>query len=265
LVDLEDSGSHRDLTYALMERSVGLVHGYFREVAASLSRGEPLGRQVALGRAAERRMLLELGANTHKGAIFLGGLLLAARHRAAEDGEAALRRAIAEVARELLVLAGGREPPAPTTPPSPTHGAEARQRFGVGGILREAAAGLPSLFEVALPAFRAARRAGRAPEAAAFATLASLMRAVEDTTALHRCGLPGLALLREDGRALTALLESGRDHLAFLRERNRAWRALNLTMGGVADLLGMALGWLTWRGELPAAQGREELSRPSGP
>jgi triphosphoribosyl-dephospho-CoA synthase len=241
-VDLADRGSHPDLSLALMERSIGLVAGYLDEVAGSLAREEPLDRQVALGRDAERRMLAACGTNTHKGAIFLGGLLLAASARAAPGGgEAGLRRAIASVAGELLA---GRALPE-------SHGETARRAFRVGGILGEALQGLPSVFEAALPAWRAARARGRGDGPASFAMLAALMQSVEDTTALHRGGAEGLARLREDGRRLAALLDAAGDHEAFLAERNRAYVAANLTMGGVADLLGLAFGWLVHEGALP--------------
>lgn len=231
LVDRRDCGSHPDLTFDLMERSVAQVGGYLREVAASLSRGEPLEGQVALGRAAEAQMLATLGANTHRGAIFLGGLALVARHRAGGD-EAGLRAALGQAARALQPGQAGLG----------SHGAAARRAFGVGGVLAEARDGLPSVFEVALPAWRAARARGQGEEAAAFAALAALMQVVEDTTALHRGGPAGLARVRRDGRELQRRLEAGEDHLAFLAEANEAWRAERLTMGGVADLLGVALG-----------------------
>jgi triphosphoribosyl-dephospho-CoA synthase len=239
LVDLEDCGSHPDLSLPLMRRSIALVGAYLAELSASAAAGEPLARQVALGREAEQRMGGQLGTNTHKGAIFLGGLLVVARHRAGRDDAPALRDALAGVAREL---SPGRD--------GATHGGNARERYGVGGIVREAAAGLPSVFEVAVPALRASLRRGGDAETAAFAALARLMQTVEDTTALHRCGDAGLALVRADGARLERLVEAGA-HLPFLRERNAAYRRMNLTMGGVADLLGVALGWLVHAGELP--------------
>ena len=75
------------------------------------------------------------------------------------------------------------------------------------------------------------------------------MQTVQDTTALRRCGQQGLDTLRADGARLERLV-ARREHLPFLRERYREYRRLNLTMGGVADLLGLALGWLVYRGEV---------------
>jgi len=241
LVDRDDCGSHPDLSLALMERSLGLLDETWQALAASLERGEPLAAQVALGQAGERRMLAAFRANTHKGALFLGGLLLAARQRLPSDRAdlAALRPAVAEVARELDA----------SRPLPESHGAEARRNHLVGGIVREARQGLPSLFEVALPAWEEAREFGLAGEAAVFFMLARLMQVVEDTTMLHRGGAAGLHVLRADGLALEVLLLAREDHLLFLRATNRAWQTARLTMGGVADLLGMALGLLRHAGE----------------
>jgi triphosphoribosyl-dephospho-CoA synthase len=238
-VDREDCGSHPDLTFAAMERSVAFASEHLLVLARSLGRSEPLAAQVALARVAERRMHAHFGTNTHKGAMFLGGVLLAARARAPAGGEAEVRAAVAAVARALQ----------PAVTPEGTHGAAARARFGVGGILGEVAAGLPAVFEVALPAWRAAVARGEPGSAPSFRMLAGLMRTVEDTTALHRCGPPGLATLRADGIELDRRLDAG-DAVPFLRARNAAYRELNLTMGGVADLLGVAHGWLAAGGEL---------------
>jgi triphosphoribosyl-dephospho-CoA synthetase len=239
LVDLDDCGSHPDLTLGLMERSIALLGDYHAALCGSIAAGEAVGRQVAIAQRAERRMLEELGTNTHKGAIFLGGVMLMARHRAGTGDEGAVRLAAAAVARDLA----GR------IAPRSTHGEEARARFGVGGILREVAMGLPSVFDHALPWYRVAAREGSDHALASFAALARLMQTVEDTTALHRCGPPGLARLREDGRRLEGLVRQG-GHLAFLRQRNAEYARTGLTMGGVADLLGVALGWLAATGEL---------------
>jgi triphosphoribosyl-dephospho-CoA synthase len=240
LVDLVDNGSHRDLSVALMERSIERVAGGFREVTRSLGRGEPLRQQVDLGRETERRMLDEFSANTHRGALFLGGLLLVARSRTAVVDGPALQGAVSLVARELFA---GREAQG-------SHGDAARQEFGVGGIVGEAMAGLPSLFETAVPSFLAEFRVRGDFYMASFAMLGALMQTAEDTTALHRCGRSGLARLRRDGRSLEQMVARNVDPAPFLRECNDDYRGIGLTMGGVADLLGIAYGWLVYRGHL---------------
>jgi triphosphoribosyl-dephospho-CoA synthase len=233
LVDLLDSGSHPDLSLAKMLASIDLVAVYFADLLTALAAGAGTAELVATGRRAEERMFAALGTNTHKGAIFLGGLLLVARFRATRAGQS-LQPTVAAVAREVLAL----------SLPAATHGQAAREAYRSGGVVAEARAGLPCLFGVALPAYRQALHMGGSRQQAAFFMLSRLMQTVEDTTALHRCGRPGLAQLQRDGRLLEAMLTEGFDPVPLLTKLNVEYRAMNLTMGGVADLLGVTFAVL---------------------
>ncbi len=66
LVDRADNGSHPDLSFADMSRSIDLLPAYFDEL---LDFDDPLDLAacVAAGRRAERRMADAIGANAHKG------------------------------------------------------------------------------------------------------------------------------------------------------------------------------------------------------
>lgn len=246
LVDRFDNGSHPDLSLACMEQSLLIVAAYLDRIVASLSAGDAFAAQCAIARRAEQRLHDELGTNTHKGYIFLSGMLLIAQHRAASSDEAAVRR-------ELGALAGTFFAADAAVPVSATHGGEARRRFGCGGIVAEACAAFPSVFDGALPAFRRLRAEGACEETSSFAMLASLMQRVEDTTALHRCGVAGLSRLRDDGAELERRIRRGEAIHPFLQQTNREYVALRLTMGGVADMLGIAFGCLLASGELPSA------------
>ena len=179
-------------------------------------------------------MLQTLGTNTHQGAIFLGGLLLGAVHAAGRIETKAVSDAVAEVAHHLF----------DSRLPRHTKGEQVRTYYGVGGIVREALDGLPALFAVGVPALREAKQMGFAEHEALFLAMARLMQTVEDTTALRRCGRSGLKQLRKDGRSLESLLLNGADPTPFLIRTNRCYRERCLTMGGVADLLGLAVAWV---------------------
>lgn len=243
LVDLADRGSHPDLSLAIMEHSLRIVADYLDAIVRSLAAGEPFAGQQALGLAAERRLHEQLGTNTHKGYVFLAGMLLIARWHAASPDEGAIRRQFSGLASAFFAAGAA----------SPSNGRRVRERYGSGGIVREAVAGLPALFTAALPAFRRTLRESGCFTRASFAMLARLMQTVDDTTALHRAGPPGLARIRRDGRRLQQLIEADGDFLGHLRACNRDYIKLNLTMGGVADLLGLAYGWLLAGDEIPAA------------
>lgn len=245
LVDLCDNGSHDDLSLPKMVASIDLLDLYFRELLAALAREAPLPELIAVGRRAEERMFATLGTNTHKGAIFLGGLLLVARARSDGGDPPRLSPAVAAVAREVLALSS----------PGGSNGHAARQAYRVGGVLGEALAGLPALFEVAIPAYLGALAGGAAAQTAAFLMMSRLMQTIDDTTALHRCGMEGLERLRRDGRTLEQLLARGDDPVPLLCALNVEYRAMNLTMGGVADLLGLSFGYLAHLGHpLPDAR-----------
>jgi triphosphoribosyl-dephospho-CoA synthase len=65
------------------------------------------------------------------------------------------------------------------------------------------------------------------------------MQQVEDTTAIHRCGLEGLSRLRRDGARLQKLLEQQQEPKPMLAALNEEYCAAGLTMGGVADCMAL--------------------------
>lgn len=229
LVDLCDSGSHPDLSLSGMLQSIRLLRNYLLELCRALQRGDSLPQLVEIGRLAEQRMYRRLGTNCHRGGIFLCGLLLIGRSRCAGNDPQLLSRAVALAAEEFFSLPGRPD----------SNGRQVRDRFRVGGIVKEALSGLPSLFEIALPALS---DCCGAEERGIWLAMARLMQHVEDTTTLHRCGQTGLARLRKAGLQLETALLAGHDPGPLLFQMNRDFRAMKLTMGGVADLLGVALG-----------------------
>jgi triphosphoribosyl-dephospho-CoA synthase len=228
LVDRHDNGSHPDLTYGRMLASVRLLPEYYADLLERLGAGWPLASCIEAGRLAESRMVARVGTNSHRGYIFLSGLTLVGAHRALGDlGQ--LRSAMAGAAREFFRVA----------PKEDSHGSQVRREFAVGGIRLEAEAGLPSVFEAAWPSYANSLRRDGDRLRAEYHGMASLMRRLEDTTALHRCGLPGLTRVRKDGKVLQAILDRGGDPRAFLQRSNEGYRQIGLTMGGVADCLAL--------------------------
>ncbi|HEX7486748.1 MAG TPA: triphosphoribosyl-dephospho-CoA synthase [Vicinamibacterales bacterium] len=233
LVDRLDSGSHPDLSFEAMSRSIDLLPAYFDDL---LDIGEPLDLSacVAAGQRAERRMIEAIGTNAHKGYIFLAGLvLLAAR---TDAGRVALRSNISTLGHRILGPRAIRD----TSATPPTHGQRARAGHGVSGILHEALQGLPSVFDRGLPVLEAAG------DATDHLLMAVLMQTVEDTTAVHRCGPAGLARIRNDGVRLQRLIEDRQEYLPWLAALNDDYRRLNLTMGGVADCMALCFALHEW-------------------
>lgn len=229
LVDLYDSGSHSDLSLGSMLSSIRLLDSYLKELCVALSRGDKLEKLVAIGKQAEQRMFDQLQSNSHRGGIFICGLLLTARSRCPNSDPDLLRQAICKAAEDFFNLSQREQ----------SNGQHVRHRFGVGGIVQEALQGLPSLFDIVLPALSDQTVT---IQKRAWLAMARLMQTVEDTTTLHRGGQTGLARLRKAGLQLERSLLSGIEPTPLLFKLNQDFKTMNLTMGGVADLLGAGFG-----------------------
>jgi triphosphoribosyl-dephospho-CoA synthase len=235
LVSHIDSGSHRDMDFALLVHSAETLVPYFNDLAEAGAAGADMDRLRVIGIEAERAMLAATrGVNTHRGAIFgLGLLCAAAGFRQAYAICLPLGRIIAERWGEAI-LSG----PVPLH----SHGAQVARCHGAGGARVEAARGLPSVYAVALPALRAGGAATGDEEAARVHACMALIATVADTNLLHRGGVAGLEFARNRARAF---MKAGGVRQTGWRERaaaiHRAFVARNLSPGGCADLLAMAL------------------------
>lgn len=231
LVDLRDNGAHPDLNLLLMSRSIRLVDGYLHELAGALRRGAEANELKEIGRQTEIAMMKQLGSNTHRGGIFLSGLLLVAANHSNPDDPQALKQSVKKVAAAFFAE---REDHL-------SNGERIRQHFPAAGIVAEALAGLPHLFDTILPILYD-RQSLESPQRI-FLALARLMQSVQDSTSIHRCGEQGLILLRQAGQRLEDCILSGTDPTPLLHQTNREFCRHKLTMGGVADLLGVGLGY----------------------
>jgi triphosphoribosyl-dephospho-CoA synthase len=236
LVSHVDNGAHSDMDAELLCRSADTLRPFFCDLAVAGAGGAGVSRLRAIGVAAERAMLAATaGVNTHRGAIFGLGLLCAAAGYRRALG---VRKSLGELVSQRWsedILSG------PISLSS--HGAVASRRYGAGGARAEAACGFPSVYDIALPALHAARKLAPCDEEAVrIQTCMTLIADVTDTNLLHRGGPEGLRFARASASAFLAAGGVGRPgwrgqavgiHHAFV--------ARNLSPGGSADLLAMAL------------------------
>jgi triphosphoribosyl-dephospho-CoA synthase len=235
LVDRRGSGVHADLSLALMRRSALAIEPYFRKMA-SLSDGMQPSQQVreqlaAMGRNAERAMLMATGgSNSHKGSIWILGLLISAT--AMEDEVDCTACGIAATAQEIASFEDR------AAPRLVSHGDIVAARYGVSGARGEAGQGFPHVIDVGLPTLRRRRAQGATEAAARLDTLLSIMSSLEDTCLLYRGGRVALAAAMEGAiaveRAGGVEAQSGRQQLELL---DRRLLELRVSPGGSADLL----------------------------
>jgi triphosphoribosyl-dephospho-CoA synthase len=231
-------GSHQDMDAGTFLRSLFALRGYFTAIAAQAAASADFAPLRQLGIQAERGMLAATGnVNTHRGAIFSLGLLVASAARLHAEGcPAPSADAVCDGVRRwrhaLLQ--------APLDAGSP--GQRARARHAVPGVREQAAAGFPLLHAVAVPVLRAALADGLARDAALLQTLMQLVAVTDDLNLLHRGGAEGLAFAQAQARGF---LDAGGVHAgdapAHMARICHAFEERRLSPGGSADLLACAL------------------------
>jgi triphosphoribosyl-dephospho-CoA synthase len=225
LVDLLDNGSHDDLDLVVMQRSIDLLPLYYQELLeVPLNPVDPQQLR-AIGLRAEERMLEHCGTNTHRGYLFLSGVLLMALRQARD-----LRSTITRLSQTLFAV---------QTTPRASHGERCRQQYRCQGIIGECLQGMPALFEHGLPCYRQYRSQGYDECHAGLALMARLMQVVDDTTCYHRGGAAGVEQVRRDGETLERLIAADGDIDPWLAQCNQRYREQNLTMGGIADMIAL--------------------------
>ncbi len=220
LVDRRGPGAHHDMSAALLHDSADCLYAPLLECAragAGLAAGTALRARIGIiGRTGEAAMLaITRGVNTHRGALWALGLLSTAVGAGAAS--------TAEILATAAQLARIADPAAP--PPTPSHGAIARRRYGATGALGQAQSGFPTVTEHGLPALRAG-----GPTRA----LLALMAHLDDTCLLHRGGRAGLSDVQRAARAVL-------NGTGSFDDLDRLCATRGLSPGGSGDLLAVTL------------------------
>jgi triphosphoribosyl-dephospho-CoA synthase len=243
LVDRRGAGAHTDLSLDIMRRSAMAIEPYFYQMAIASERtlpGQSIRERLALiGRQAERAMLDATGgSNSHKGAIWTLGLLIAAlaMHDNDNDTDAVMASTVATTAKVIASFEDR------AIPRLVSHGDAMALRYGVAGARGEALLGFPHVVDVALPALRGKRQSGATEQVARLDALLSIMSSLEDTCLLYRGGQTALAAAKEGAAAVEAAGGTGTTlGRELLRQLDRRLLELNASPGGSADLLAAAL------------------------
>lgn len=226
LVDKDSNGAHRDMDYALMQRSIDTLHPYFVKLAL-LGCADALPTHTSIrdiGIEAERAMLSATnGVNTHKGALFSMGLaVVAAAHEKDTDS---LQTTIKALAASFPDTNG-------------THGSKAKLlsmgTTAIKGALDNAREGYEMLFAEWLP-FYIERRKERDAHTL-HKTLLRIMCDLDDTNVIYRTDLATAEEVKQEARALLDSFSK-----AALKDMDRRYTARNISPGGAADMLSLTI------------------------
>lgn len=237
LVDRRGNGAHRDLNLPLMLRSAESLRPAFTRMAQAAegqTAGQALREKLAsIGRQGEMEMMAATGgSNSHRGAIWALGLLVAGAVLDGSPDAAGIADRAAAIARH----------PDRYAPRETSNGRRVSAKFGVGGARAEAEAGFPHAVAIGLPALRMARGRGMSETAARIEALLTIMASLTDTCLLHRGGLPALDVARGGASQVLAAggvsTPAGRQAFAKLETD---LLTLNASPGGSADLLAVTL------------------------
>ena len=249
LVTPFSNGSHRDMDVRTFMRSISALRRYFVVIARLGADGAPFSALERAGIEAEARMRCATGGvNTHRGAIFLLGLLSAAAGAVVGSGQAPTPARI----RATLMDRWGDALRARANRPSTLPGGIAARRLGLRSASEEAALGFPVLFETGIPAMRSALERGLSRERAQLDTLIHLMAVLDDSNLAHRGGLDGLRFVQRAARGFidsggASRLDAKLRTEALATELESRW----LSPGGSADMLA-AVCWMVRIGALNA-------------
>lgn len=245
LVDKDNNGAHRDMDYALMQRSIDTLHPYFVKLAL-LGCADALPTHTSIrdiGMEAERAMLSATnGVNTHKGALFSMGLaVVAAAHeerKIAANEEQILkeRNGGEDVLVSLQTTIKALAASFPDT--NGTHGSKAKLlskgTTAIKGALDNAREGYEMLFAEWLP-FYIERRKER-DAYTLHKTLLRIMCDLDDTNVIYRTDLATAEEVKQEARALLDNFSE-----AALKDMDRHYTTRNISPGGAADMLSLTI------------------------
>lgn len=245
LVDKDNNGAHRDMDYALMQRSIDTLHPYFLQLAL-LGCADALPTHTSIrdiGIEAEKAMLSATnGVNTHKGALFSMGLaVVAAAHeerKIAANEEQILkeRNGGEDVLVSLQTTIKALAASFPDT--NGTHGSKAKLlskgTTAIKGALDNAREGYEMLFAEWLPFYIERRKECDAHTL--HKTLLRIMCDLDDTNVIYRTDLATAEEVKQEARALLDNFSE-----AALKDMDRHYTTRNISPGGAADMLSLTI------------------------
>jgi triphosphoribosyl-dephospho-CoA synthase len=233
LVSLVDIGSHRDMDHHTFLASIKALDDYWMQMVELGIKNAPFSELVVAGLAAEYVMLSTTnGVNTHRGAIFIVGILVAV------CAVAYVTQAKFAMIPDLIRNLWGDSILKHHTNKT-SHGQRVRDRYSLSNnsdIIQHAAGGFEDIFSQYLPLLK--EFYPRYDEAAYIQLFYYILSQVQDTNLLYRGGLVGLEFAQAQAQKF---ISSGGimqyDWLLYAQSIHQQFITRNLSPGGCADLL----------------------------
>lgn len=248
LVDSLDSGAHDDMDRFTFIRSSTVLRPFF---TAFYQAGfhtdfdclhELAFQLTSLGCEAEAVMLKATqGVNTHKGMIFTFALLCGSLGWLHQFHGLNKKIKISDLRSVLSDLGEMKMRDFESIPDHPSAGERQFLQQRLTGIRGEAAAGYPSIFEIALPAFRVAQVRGYSYNHAALFALLNLISEVRDSNLIARSNPDRVRQLQNELQGQLIQIQSEAELELRARKLNDQFIQEHLSPGGCADLLAACL------------------------
>lgn len=233
LVDKANSGSHSDMNYPLMVRSIVALEPIFEELASESMTDECPSSSVLqpIGKRGEAEMMKATGGvNTHRGALFSLGLIISAAtwllYKGRENVEEAISRLPETLPETVSRIAST------FRRPLGTHGSQVAEEYGIPTAIDIAAGGFED-------SFGDWRRVGND-----HLRLLSIMAELDDSNVYHRGGREGSTFIKSRSRGILDRYKGARNLdsaslIDDLRKFDREAIVRNLSPGGAADMLAL--------------------------
>lgn len=243
LVSPVSRGAHKDMDFFTFVNSTSVLNKYFmifvQEGFSDKSYKEIFERIRIIGMEAEKDMFIKTkGVNTHKGMLFLIGIICAAIGKAFNEKKKfdEIKRIIQEMARgivdkELATLRNKSEL---------SHGERLYLKYNTEGIRGEVEKGIPTVFDFSLNIYKESQNLSINDRLVH--TLIGIMQICDDSTIMHRHSIKILEEVKERSREIISLggmkSEIGRKKINSLCDE---FVKRNISPGGSADLLGVTV------------------------
>ncbi len=227
LVDTHDNGSHSDMDYAIMLKSINALRLYFAQLAV-MSYSDCLPEASLLqnmGIEAEKKMLAATGGiNTHRGALFSMGLaVVAACHILATGCSSNFLDQWCKIVASIASQMPGSDN---------SHGNSVKAQHNVAGALDIARTGYSEMVNKWLKYYCDNCN----DEHIKHKTLLLIMCSLDDTNVIHRAGFEMAQQVKQEA---AHLLENF--SIEGLEQMNQSFIARNISPGGAADMLSLTL------------------------